>query len=178
MGPAAHHSCELGGPHGFTAANRHWSWAAGSHSTPCPLEAHPWSDPRFLGSLAPCLPASCFPAAAAHLSHYASSVSAFIPHRRVVPVPSLIANLGTLQVLLCQLFVLLHALLCPRHGAVWSETACCLSTRAVYWESHDPIIVGHSCLPPASSPALSHAWTLRVSHFPMLLISALNGRAS
>lgn len=32
MGPAAHHSCEHGGSHGLAAANRHWSWAAGSHS--------------------------------------------------------------------------------------------------------------------------------------------------
>lgn len=37
---------------------------------------------------------------------------------------------------------------CPRHGAVWSETACRLSTRAIYRESHNPIIVGHDCLPP------------------------------
>lgn len=86
-------------------------------------------------------------------------VSAFIHHRRIAPVPSLIKKkLRTLQVLLYQPFVLLHALLCPRHGAVWSETSCCLSTQAIiYRERRDPIIVGHDCLPPASSPALSHA---------------------
>lgn len=78
-------------------------------------------------------------------------VSASIHHRRNAPVPSLIKKLRTLQVLLYQSFVLLHALLCPRHGAVWSETSCCLSTQAIiYRERRDPIIVGHDCLPPAS----------------------------
>lgn len=73
----------------------------------------------------------------------------------------------------------LHVLLCPRHGAVWSETACCLFPRVQYIGRATNIIVGHDCFtPPASSSGLSHAWTFRVSHSRMLLISALNGRAS
>lgn len=85
-------------------------------------------------------------------------VSAFIHHRRIAPVPSLIKKLRTLQVLLYRPFVLLYVLLCPRHGAVWSETSCCLSTQAIIYRARrDPIIVGHDCLPPASSPGLSHA---------------------
>lgn len=164
---------EVGGSQSCASANRHWGWVVQGHT---PLE-DARSSP-LVGPTLGCPHASLPPASLLQLptsvGHYASSVSAFIHHRRVVTIPLPIQILEPCKCYLPRYCAspLSRRTPCPVHVTVRcgpDQLVACLPARAAYWDGHDPVVVGHDCLkPPASPPGLLHAWTLRVSHFLQL----------
>lgn len=149
MGPAAHRSCELGGSHSHEAANRHWSWLAGSHSAPCRYSrSSPLVGPTLGCPHAPaCLP----PASLLQLPTSVITPRPYLPSFIMAvsrPFRTSSQSLEPCKYYCTSSLSFCTPFSCPRHGAVWSETARRLSTRAIYRESHNPIIVGHDCLGP------------------------------
>lgn len=90
-----HHALELGGSHGYAAANRHWSWPAGSHFAPC-RQKLPLVRPTLT-----CPHASLSPASLLQLPTSVITPHPYLPSFIIaVPRPSRPTNLGPLQVLL------------------------------------------------------------------------------
>lgn len=183
VGPAAHLSCEAGGSQSRAAANRHWGWVVQGHTPLQDARSSPLVGPT-LGCPHASLPPASLLQLPTSVRHYSVRLiriclrSSSPCRDHSAPHP----NLGTLQVLSTV------PALCPAARLVQPTSRCGVVRSSLSPACPRGQYIGTATIPSSSGttaltplrlpPGLLHAWTLRVSHFRTLPVSAHNGRAS